>query len=104
MYVVLVVLLLPLQEKAVDLRLAASREGDARLSLVNRFIEGIRTIKAYAWETPVLRRIRDQRAKEVKQTRLFYLMMGFGEGLVCNPGILFWVPVIMVKASNGEYL
>ncbi len=90
--------------KAVGLRLATSMETDLRLNLLAKLVEGVRTIKAYAWELPILRSIKAQRAKEIRRTCLLYLVLGFGEGIVRSPGILLWLPVLLIKITAGEYV
>lgn len=41
----------------VRLRILASKSTDLRLKMVDELISGIRVIKAYAWESAIMRKI-----------------------------------------------
>ena len=52
---------LPTNSVTLRLRLRISATSDARLGLLQTLIRGIQTVKAYAWELPLLQRVRAAR-------------------------------------------
>ena len=53
---------LPLSAFVLRLRLRISSTSDARLGLLQTLIRGIQTVKAYAWELPLIKRARAARS------------------------------------------
>ena len=53
-----------LNSPSLRLRLAASKASDSRIKLVNELIIGIGSLKAYAWESAVVKKIMKDRIHE----------------------------------------
>ncbi|OMJ74362.1 hypothetical protein SteCoe_26717 [Stentor coeruleus] len=59
-------LVIKLGNVTMKIRLQASRIGDKRIKMIQNLIEGIKIMKLYAWEIPLLKSIFAERKKEIK--------------------------------------
>ena len=75
---------------------------DERVKLMNEIIVGIRVIKFYAWERPVLDRIRAVRAEELSRVKklAYTIAIGFSMILMGAP-IVQPILIFLVYAGTG---
>ena len=65
-----------------------SKATDKRLKLVNELINGIRTIKSYAWDTVIKGLIEKSRVIEMKRYYTNATVRSFSLGLFRNAGVI----------------
>ena len=87
----------------VKMRTSASKATDLRLKIINELVSGIRTIRAYAWETPLMNKIVATRNIEIKRYAKLLCLRGFILGLTRYIGLLIFLPLVLIKvlAEDG---
>ena len=94
----------PLNRYLVKIRLLIAQASDARLNVINKLIMGIRTIKTYAWEKPMIESAKKARQLECRKMLRQWGIKGINDGISRNAVVLLWLPVILVKVLSQERL
>ncbi len=68
---------------------------DSRVSLISEIIQGIRTIKLYAWEQSLLARAYARRKLQCRHLCCFYALTAFTDGFFKNAGVILYLPVLL---------
>lgn len=92
----------PINKYLVKIRLSIAGASDTRLNVINKLILGMRTIKTYAWEDPIIKNAQDARRVECRRIFKQYFVKGLSDGIFRNSVILLWMPVILIKVAFGE--
>ncbi len=95
---------LPINLFLVKTRLLIAKASDSRLNVINKLILGIRTIKTYSWEDPIITSAKRSRRVECRRFLSQFAMKGATDGLYRNIRVLLWLPVILAKVWSGELL
>lgn len=61
----------------IKIRLRANKIGDKRIKMIQNLIEGIKIMKLYAWEIPLLQKIKNVRVSEIKRLKKVMFINGF---------------------------
>lgn len=77
---------------------------DKRLNVINQLIQGIRTIKLYGWEEPMLDRAKAARKVECMRFCKQFAFRGFINAAFNNVNTILYLPVILVPLYNGQLL
>ncbi len=93
-----------LNRPLVRLRLSAQKATDERVKLLADLIGGIRAIKAYAWEAPIMQKIARSRNIENREQLKNFCLKGFVNGFYRYTGMLFFLPIALVQIYAGEPL
>ena len=94
----------PINRYLVKIRLSIAQASDRRLNVINKLILGMRTIKSYAWEDPIINNARDARRVECRRFYKQFCVKGVSDGVFRNSVTLLWMPVILIKVAMGEKL
>ncbi len=104
MVVVVYFLQFPLNRYLVSIRLSIAKASDRRLNVINKLILGIRTIKTYAWEEPIIKNAQHARHVECRRFLKQFCVKGCSDGIFRNSVVLLWMPVILIKVYMGDEL
>lgn len=77
---------------------------DARLSLINKLIQGVETIKNYVWEQPIIQNAQNARRRECRSLLKFYFWTGLSEGITRNASTLLGLPMVLLPLAQGKPL
>ena len=77
---------------------------DRRLNVINKLILGMRTIKSYAWEEPIINNAKEARRVECRRFLKQFCVKGTSDGIFRNAQTLMWMSVILIKVFKGEPL
>lgn len=66
-------------------RAKTTKMTDVRVRLINEIIQGVRVIKAYAWESAAIQQVEETRSTELKNLRALFVG-GWMEGLLSLSG------------------
>ena len=96
-------LILIVASPMVKIRTSASKATDLRLKMINELISGIRTIRSYSWETPLMQKIVNARNIEISRYMKLLCLRGFILGLTRYIGLLIFLPLILIQvlAEDG---
>lgn len=70
-------------------RAKTTKMTDIRVRLINEIIQGIRVIKAYAWEKAAIKQVEEARSTELSNLRTLLILMGV------NYAVMFIAPVFV---------
>ena len=104
MIAVFYILQFPINKYLVTIRLSIAEATDRRLNVINKLILGMRTIKSYAWEEPIIKSAKEARQVECRRFLKQYCVKGTSDGIFRNAAILLWMSVILFKVFSGEPL
>lgn len=77
---------------------------DSRIRVINELISGIRTLKAYAWELPLMKKIQRTRVLEIRSLYKIYCAKALLIGLAKNTAMLMFFPVLIIFLETGDSL
>ena len=83
---------------------AEAMRNDERLKLVNDMINGIHTIKAYAWENHYQKKVKDQRARQEKSVFCLNLIGSLSFNIFQNIGLIGVLCIFLPKWFMSEEL
>ena len=77
---------------------------DARIRVLSELISGIRTLKAYAWELPLVKKIQRSRVLEIRSLYKIYCIKALLLGIAKNAAMLMFFPVLIIFVETGDRL
>lgn len=80
----------------VKLRMIASKSTDLRLKMVDELVSGIRVIKAYAWESAIMKKIVRERGIEIKKHLKLLALKAVVFGVTRYTGMVIFLPVSII--------
>lgn len=102
--IVLYAMLLICGSPIVKFRASASKATDIRLKMINELITGIRTIRSYAWEAPLMQKIVAARNLEIGRFTKLLCLRGVILGFTRYIGLLIFMPLVLIQVQNDEAL
>ena len=97
----LAILQFPINNLILKMRLRIAEASDKRLSLVQTLVFGIQTIKSYAWEEPLVGRIKQARDEEISRFRHFFNLAGFCQGFMIYSEVLLALSLLLSQAGSN---
>ncbi len=77
---------------------------DKRVNVMSQLIQGVRTIKMYGWEEPLIHKAREARQVECRRFCKQYVLRGVVDSFFKNAGMFLYIPIFLVKVFSGEIL
>jgi len=74
---------------------------DFRVGLINEFIQGIRVVKFYAWEQPLLGLVNEKRAQEMKLLRAYLSYRAVNFGIMMLVPVIATIVIFLIYIANG---
>ena len=88
----------------VRLRIIASKSTDLRLKMVDELVSGIRVIKAYAWESAIMKKIVRERGVEVKKYLKLLSLKAVVYGVTRYTGMIIFLPIAIILVLHFDGL
>ena len=98
--VILFLIQFPINFLVLRLRLRIAETTDTRINIIQNIIQGIQTIKSYAWEGPLTSRANSARIQEIAKFKRYYFLSGFFDSLLAYSDPLLSLPLLLAPVLS----